>query len=58
LGDICVKDELGRLDLREQLETGAGSQMLLINSKGNTSPDEFRCVVWEGGIPVPEEYKM
>lgn len=45
-------------DLREQLGLGADSQVLLINSEGNTSPDEFRHVVWEGGIPVPEEYKM
>jgi diaminopropionate ammonia-lyase len=44
--------------LREQLELGPDSQVLLINSEGNTSPDDFRYVVWEGGIPVPEEYKM
>jgi hypothetical protein len=30
----------------------------LINSEGNTSPDDFRYVVWEGGIPVPEQYRM
>jgi diaminopropionate ammonia-lyase len=44
--------------LREQLLLGVDSQVLLINSEGNTSPDDFRYVVWEGGIPVPEEYKM
>lgn len=44
--------------LREKLELGPDSQVLLINSEGNTSPDDFRCVVWEGGIPVPDEYKM
>ena len=37
---------------------GLDSQLLLINSEGNTSPDDFRYVVWEGGIPVPEEYRM
>lgn len=42
----------------EELELGADSQVLLINSEGNTSPDDFRYVVWEGGIPVPEAYKM
>jgi diaminopropionate ammonia-lyase len=34
------------------------SQVLLINTEGNTSPDEFRSVVWEGSLPVPEEYKI
>ena len=45
-------------ELRERLEPGPDSQVLLINSEGNTSPDDFRYVVWEGGIPVPEAYKM
>jgi diaminopropionate ammonia-lyase len=45
-------------ELRDRLELGPDSQVLLINSEGNTSPDDFRYVVWEGGIPVPEEYKM
>ena len=43
---------------REELKLGPDSQVLLINSEGNTSPDDFRYVVWEGGIPVPEQYKM
>jgi diaminopropionate ammonia-lyase len=46
------------LGFREELGLGADSHVLLINSEGNTSPDDFRYVVWEGGIPVPEEYKM
>ncbi len=45
-------------EFRRQLELGPDSQVLLINSEGNTSPDDFRYVVWEGGIPVPEQYKM
>jgi hypothetical protein len=45
-------------DFREELKLGLDSQVLLINSEGNTSPDDFRYVVWEGGIPVPEKYKM
>jgi diaminopropionate ammonia-lyase len=45
-------------ELCEQLGLSVDSQVLLINSEGNTSPDDFRTVVWEGGIPVPEEYKM
>ncbi len=45
-------------ELRNLLGLDAESQVLLINSEGNTDPDDFRYVVWEGGIPVPEMYKM
>lgn len=48
----------GAAALRETLKLDGDSQVLLINSEGNTSPDDFRYVVWEGGIPVPENYKM
>ncbi len=44
--------------LREVLGLGPESQVLLINSEGNTDPDEFRRVVWEGGDPVPDRYKF
>ena len=45
-------------ELRRRLELGPDSHVLLINSEGNTSPDDFRAVVWEGGIPVPKEYRI
>ena len=45
-------------DFCEELGLGHNSQVLLINSEGNTSPDDFRYVVWEGGIPVPEEHRL
>ena len=48
----------GSSELRQRLGLGSDSQVLLINSEGNTSPDDFRYVVWEGGIPVPDEYKL
>ena len=44
--------------LRKELQIGSQSKVLLINSEGNTSPEEFRSVVWEGSIPVPEEFKI
>ena len=44
--------------LRDEVGLGPESQVLLINTEGNTSPDEFRSVVWEGGLPVPEDYKI
>ncbi len=47
----------GARGLREALGLGPDSEVLLINSEGNTSPDDFRHVVWEGGIPVPDEYR-
>ncbi len=48
----------GVQSLKDRLELGADSQILLINSEGNTAPDDFRHIVWEGGIPVPEEYRL
>ncbi len=44
--------------LLEMLGLDRESQVLLINSEGNTDPDEFRRVVWEGGNPVPDRYKQ
>lgn len=43
--------------LRERLELGPDSHILLLNTEGNTDPDHFRRVVWEGGDPVPNRYK-
>lgn len=48
----------GARDLREALGLNEESQVLLINSEGNTSPEEFRSVVWEGSMPVPDEFKI
>ncbi len=45
-------------EFRQKLGLEPNSQILLINSEGNTDPDDFRYVVWEGGIPVPDAYKM
>ena len=47
----------GARALREALELGPDSQILLINTEGNTDPDDFRRVVWEGGDSVPDAYK-
>jgi len=43
--------------LRELLRLGPESHILLLNTEGNTDPDDFRRVVWEGGDPVPDEYR-
>lgn len=42
--------------LRESLGLGRESEVLLINSEGNTDPTYFRRVVWSGRHPVPDEY--
>lgn len=42
---------------REELELGPDSQILLINTEGNTDPEEFRRVVWEGLESVPDRYR-
>jgi diaminopropionate ammonia-lyase len=44
--------------LRELLGLGPESQILLLNTEGNTDRDDFRRVVWEGGDPVPGEHRM
>ncbi len=43
--------------LKDWLNLGPNSQVLLINSEGNTDPDYFRRVVWEGSEPVPDKYR-
>lgn len=48
----------GAAELKSLLGLGPQSQVLLINSEGNTDPDHFRRVVWEGGVPVPDRYKQ
>jgi diaminopropionate ammonia-lyase len=44
-------------DLKKYLGIGPESQILLINSEGNTDPDYFRRVVWEGANSVPGDYR-
>jgi len=47
----------GAAELRQQLQLDENSRVLLINTEGNTDPDYFRNVVWEGVFPVPEPYR-
>lgn len=41
--------------LREALRLDRDSQVLLVNTEGNTDPVHFRRVIWEGADPVPRE---
>ncbi len=43
--------------LREYLQLDQNSHVLLLNSEGNTDPNHFRRVVWDGVEQVPSAYK-
>jgi len=43
--------------LKKLLNLGQDSQVLLLNTEGNTDPFYFRQVVWEGSDPVPDKYR-
>ena len=52
---ILERPELA--ELRDKLQLRPDSHILLINSEGNTDPNHFRRVVWDGAEQVPSEYK-
>ncbi|MBT8217419.1 MAG: diaminopropionate ammonia-lyase [Acidimicrobiia bacterium] len=52
-----IADNADFRDLKDHLGLGPDSQVLLINSEGNTDPNYFRRVVWEGADSVPEPYR-
>ncbi|GJM39721.1 MAG: diaminopropionate ammonia-lyase [Ardenticatenaceae bacterium] len=52
-----IMEYAGAAAFREQLQLDENSQVLLINTEGNTDPDYFRNVVWDGVLPVPEAYQ-
>ena len=47
----------GLATLKSRMGLGPQSHVLLINTEGNTDPEHFRRVVWEGGDPVPQEFR-
>ncbi len=44
-------------NLKDELKLDADSQVLLINTEGNTDPINFKQVVWDGLEPVPPKYR-
>ncbi len=42
--------------LKEALKLDSKSQVLFINTEGNTDPIHFRQIIWEGSNPVPKEH--
>ncbi len=58
LGALMFASETPALaELKKKMKLDASSQILLINTEGNTDPEDFRRVVWEGGDSVPKEYR-
>ena len=58
LGTLAfIMEYEGAAALRQQLQLDETSRILLINTEGNTDPDYFRNVVWDGVFPVPEAYR-
>ncbi len=54
---MFILDTPGLTDLKERMKLGPDSQILLINTEGNTDPEDFRRIVWEGGNSVPHEFR-
>jgi diaminopropionate ammonia-lyase len=52
----AILTENGVDELKSFLEIDEDSQILLINTEGNTDPIQFRQIIWEGSNPVPREY--
>lgn len=53
---VAILKENGVEALREFLAIDEDSQVLFINTEGNTDPIQFRQIIWEGSNPVPKEY--
>lgn len=52
---LSILKERGAEQLRDFLKLDEDSQVLLINTEGNTDPVQFRQIIWEGSNPVPKE---
>lgn len=52
---ISILKQNGLEPLKEALNLDQNSQVLFINTEGNTDPIHFRQIIWEGSNPVPKE---
>ena len=41
--------------LRQKLGLDNDSQILLINTEGDTDPEDYLKIVWDGKFPLPEK---
>ena len=53
---VAILKENGVDELRDFLNIRDDSQILFINTEGNTDPIHFRQIIWEGSNPVPKEF--
>jgi len=53
---ISILTEEGLGNLKTALKLDDKSQILLLNTEGNTDPVQFRQIIWEGSNPVPKEF--
>jgi len=53
---VSILKEKGVDELRDFLDINEDSQILFINTEGNTDPVQFRRIIWDGSKPVPQEY--
>ncbi|GAB1455076.1 MAG: diaminopropionate ammonia-lyase [Spirochaetia bacterium] len=53
---VAIMKEKGAAELRAALKLNDDSQVLLINTEGNTDPVQFRQIIWEGSNPVPKRF--
>jgi len=51
-----IMTEPGCEELKEKLGLDCNSQILLINTEGNTDPKHFRQIIWDGRNPVPRKF--
>ncbi len=53
---VSILREPGLFELRDYLKINKYSEILFINTEGNTDPIHFRQIIWEGANPVPRQY--
>lgn len=53
---VSILKENGVDELRDFLGINEDSQILFLNTEGNTDPVQFRRIIWDGSRPAPQEY--
>ena len=53
---VGILSQEGLQELKTVLKLDKKSQVLLINTEGNTDPVQFKQIIWEGSNPVPREF--
>ena len=48
----AIMEDDGYKDLREALELGRDSRVLMFSTEGDTDPDKYREIVWGGAYPT------